>query len=290
MPDSIKQQRAANAKANVSLTDSNAADSNYTSIFTTISPTIIQKAVKNADYRKRYCYDTAANRHVFNDHSKFVNYVLIQGNNVKGLTSSTAAVSEGIVRLHVVKSDGTTHDIYLAHVLYCPNFATNVISQAPFKRKGAWYHLGKDKLYNSTDEELAYLLEIDGIPNFLVVADPSEAPAALSFASLHAYRTSSEEPTTTRTADEWHQIFGHANMDILKRTAKAVKGMVISTNSLLDCPPCGLSKSHKVISRKPQDVPNTHLSIVHVDIVGPISPIGRNGELYWMLITSGKTG
>jgi hypothetical protein len=41
MPDSIKQQRAANAKANVSLTDSNAADSNYTSIFTTISPTII---------------------------------------------------------------------------------------------------------------------------------------------------------------------------------------------------------------------------------------------------------
>jgi hypothetical protein len=59
MPDSIRQQRAANAKANVSLTDSNAADSNYTSIFTTISPTIIQKAVKNADYRKRYCYDTA---------------------------------------------------------------------------------------------------------------------------------------------------------------------------------------------------------------------------------------
>jgi hypothetical protein len=46
MPDSIKQQRAANAKANVSLTDNsardnNAADINYTSIFTTISPTII---------------------------------------------------------------------------------------------------------------------------------------------------------------------------------------------------------------------------------------------------------
>jgi hypothetical protein len=101
-----------------------------------------------------------------------------------------------------------------------------------FKRKGGWYHSGKDKLYNSTDEELAYLPEIDGIPNFLAVTDPSEAPAALSFASLHAYCTSSEEPTMTRTADEWHKIFGHANMDILKRIAKAVKGMVVSTNSL----------------------------------------------------------
>jgi hypothetical protein len=189
MPDSIRQQRAANAKANVSLTD-NAADSNYTSIFTTISPTIIQKAVKNADYRKRYCYDTAANRHVFNDLSKFVTYAPIQNNNVKGSTGSTAAVGEGIVRLHVVKSDGTTHDIHLAHVLHCPDFATNVISQAPFKHKGAWYHSGKDKLYNSTDKELAYLPEMDGVPNFLAVTDPSEAPAALSFASLHAYRTS----------------------------------------------------------------------------------------------------
>ncbi|KAF2822730.1 hypothetical protein CC86DRAFT_385644 [Ophiobolus disseminans] len=196
MPDSIRQQRAANANANVSLTDNSAknndaANSTYTSIFTTISPTIIQKAVKNADYRKRYCYDTAANRHVFNNHSKFVTYVPIQNNNVEGSTGSTAAIGEGIVRLHVVKSDGTTHDIHLAHVLHCPDFATNVISQAPFKRKGAWYHLGKDKLYNSTDEELTYLPEMDGVPNFLAVTDPSEAPAALSFASLHAYRTSS---------------------------------------------------------------------------------------------------
>jgi hypothetical protein len=66
--------------------------------------------------------------------------------------------------------------------------------------------------------------------------------------------------------------------------------MVISTNSLLDCLLCGLSKLYKVISRKLQDVPNTYLGIVHVDIVGSISLMGRNGELYWMLITSGKTG
>jgi hypothetical protein len=31
---------------------------------------------------------------------------------------------------------------------------------------------------------------MDSVPNFLAVTDPSKAPAALSFASLHAYRTS----------------------------------------------------------------------------------------------------
>jgi hypothetical protein len=56
---------------------------------------IIQKAVKNADYR-------------FNDHAKFVTYVPIQDNNAKGSTGSTAAVGEGTVCLHFVKSDGTT--------------------------------------------------------------------------------------------------------------------------------------------------------------------------------------
>jgi hypothetical protein len=93
----------------------------------------------------------------------------------------------GTVRLKVVKADGTTKKIKLSNVLYCPDFATNVISQAPFKRAGVWYHLGKDKLYTASNKELAYLLEIDGIPNFLVVTNSLQALAALSYASLYCY-------------------------------------------------------------------------------------------------------
>jgi hypothetical protein len=46
----------------------------YSTITTLVSPTILQKAVSNQDYKKRYCYDTAANRHVFNNSSKFIKY------------------------------------------------------------------------------------------------------------------------------------------------------------------------------------------------------------------------
>ncbi|KAI1544902.1 rve domain containing protein, partial [Pyrenophora tritici-repentis] len=298
VPDWIKKSRAANnpARTNVTKVDNNASPDTlfgshtFSSTAAMVSPTVIKKAVHNINYKKRFCYNTAANRHVFNDRSKFVSLVRTADHNIHGSTGSTAAAGVGTVNLIVVKSDGETERINLNDVLYCPDFATNVISQAPFKRKGAWYHSGKNKLYTSTDNELAYLPEIDGIPNFLVINDSSEAPAALCYASHYAYRSSADEPTVSRPADDWHHIYGHANMNILKRTAKAVKGMVITTGKLSDCPLCGLSKSQQVISRRPQDVPTELLGMIHVDIVGPIATPGRDGEIYWMLLTAGKTG
>jgi hypothetical protein len=304
MPDNIKAQRQAqtprptNSTANVTVAGSslNAAPTNstystytYTTIASFISPTILAQAVANNHYKQRFCYDTAANRHVFNDRSRFIEYTPTKVGNVHGSTGSTIAEGIGTVCFNVVKSDGTTHELYLINVLYCPSFATNVISQAPFKRKGAWYHSGQDRIYTASNEELAYLPEIDGIPNFLVVADPSEAPAALSYASLHAFRSSADEPSATRSAADWHHIYAHLNMEILRRTAKAVKGMNISTSTLINCEPCGLSKSKKIISRKPQDRPDRLLGMVHVDIVGPITPAGKHGELYWLLLTDGKS-
>jgi hypothetical protein len=63
----------------------------YSTITTLVSPTILQKAVSNQDYKKRYCYNTAANRHVFNNSSKFIKYQPITTNNVYGSTGSTVA-------------------------------------------------------------------------------------------------------------------------------------------------------------------------------------------------------
>jgi hypothetical protein len=95
------------------------------------------------------------------------------------------------------------------------------------------------------------LLEIDSIPNFLVVADPSKAPAALLYALLHAFRSSADELSATRLATDWHYIYAHLNIEILRRTAKAVKGINILTSTLINYEPCSLSKLKKIISRKP---------------------------------------
>jgi hypothetical protein len=44
------------------------------------------------------------------------------------------------------------------------------------------------------EKELVYLPKIDRIPNFLVVDYPEDAPAALAYASLVAYRLLSNQP------------------------------------------------------------------------------------------------
>jgi hypothetical protein len=152
MPDNIKAQRQAqtlqltNLTANVTVAGSslNAALTNstystytYTTIASFVSPTILAQAVANNHYKQRFCYNTAANRHVFNDRSRFIEYTPTKVGNVHGSTGSTIAEGIGTVCFNVVKSDGTTHELYLINVLYCLSFATNVISQAPFKRKGA---------------------------------------------------------------------------------------------------------------------------------------------------------
>jgi hypothetical protein len=112
-----------------------------------------------------------------------------------------------------------------------------------------WYYLGKDKLYIAEEDEIAYLPKIDGIPNFLVVIDSSEALAALSYSSLVAYRSLFNKPSTSRLAAKWHYIYGHANIETLKRTANAVKGIELTSSTLTNCKLCGLTKLKHSISR-----------------------------------------
>jgi hypothetical protein len=143
MPNNIKAQRrvqtplSTNTTANVTVASSslNAALTNlaystytYTTIASFVSPTILAKAVANNYYKQRFCYDTAANRHVFNNRSRFIEYTLTKVGSVYSSTRSAIAKGDRTACFNVVKSDGTTYELYLLNVLYCLSFATNVIS------------------------------------------------------------------------------------------------------------------------------------------------------------------
>jgi hypothetical protein len=94
-----------------------------------VSPAILEKAVNDKDYQNRYCYDMAANCYVFNSKAKFIEYQPTNSSTIRGSTGSTLNAGVGTVAIDVVKSDGTTELIHLRDVLYCPDFATNVICQ-----------------------------------------------------------------------------------------------------------------------------------------------------------------
>jgi hypothetical protein len=56
--------------------------------------------------------------------------------------------------------------------------------------------------------------------------------------------------------------------------------MELTTSTVTNCDPCGLSKSKKNISRVKQATPARILDKVHVDVVGPITTPGVHGEKY----------
>jgi hypothetical protein len=143
VPNNIKAQRQAqtlqptNLTTNVTIASSslNTALTNltystyiYTTIASFVSPTILAQAIVNNYYKQRFYYDTAANRHVFNNRSRFIEYTLTKVGNVHSSTRSTITKGISIVCFNVVKLDSTTYELYLFNVLYCLSFATNVIS------------------------------------------------------------------------------------------------------------------------------------------------------------------
>jgi hypothetical protein len=124
---------------------------------------------------------------------------------------------------------------------------------------------------SETEKELVYLPEIDRIPNFLVVDHPEDAPAALAYASLVAYQSSSDQPLAARPAEHWHYILGHANLEAVKQTSKVVHRMELTTSSMPDCDPCGKAKLKQHYSWVQQTPLLTALGRVYIDLIGPLT-------------------
>jgi hypothetical protein len=76
---------------------------------------------------------------------------------------------------------------------------------------------------------------------------------------------------------------------LTKDTAKVVHSMKLTTSTVTNCEPYGLSKLKRNISRIPQTPLITALGKVHVDIVGSIATPVIDGEKYFILITNGKS-
>jgi hypothetical protein len=76
----------------------------------------------------------------------------------------------------------------LQDILYFQDAATNVISKPSFKRKEAQCHFGAtQRLITAQYRELTYPPEIDEIPKFFVVNEPTDTPLPLCYETLHTY-------------------------------------------------------------------------------------------------------
>jgi hypothetical protein len=88
---------------------------------------------------------------------------------------------------------------------------------------------------------------------------------------------------------ELHELFGHADPQALRQLVNNTTGLRLTNDKNFSCEVCLLGNSKKQISRRPPNRSTSLLHRVHIDIVGPLTPVGLNGEQYWIIYTDDYT-
>lgn len=87
-------------------------------------------------------------------------------------------------------------------------------------------------------------------------------------------------PSRKVSLQELHEMFGHANVTVLQQLVNNMMGLQLTYTDCFSYEVCLLNKLHKQILRRTLNCSATFLHCVYVDIVGPLKPVGYNGEQY----------
>jgi len=251
-----------------------------------------KRLADRADYKDRTILDTGASDHICNNRDRFISFdppcrrtVIKTGGGKVGVKAT------GTIKLAVLRGDGAINTLTLTGVLYAPDMFLSCISHSKIRAKGYFYHGWDERIYaHPSLVEAAYTPEIDGVPNLLHVENEDDtrgAASALAFASQNAphYNSSHAPPSRKVTLQELHETFGHADVARLRKLVQSTTGLELTNTSRFSCEVCMISNSRQQVSRVIPDRATCLFQRVHVDLVGPMSPPGLNGERWWSLYT-----
>ncbi len=199
--------------------------------------------------------------------------------NVQGAGENLMAVGIDEVRLTVKSPDGQSQEAVLHNVLHCPSLSTNLVSASCLRIKRWYLHGGTETINRISDN---FQLASAPIQNGLYVLQ-----------TLHKtlFATVAHKDTSLRT---WYRQLGHPSWDNLKRFGNA-RGMDISKlrnvdKHLLVCKICVQAKQKRKPSYKAQSQPEDICEILHMDLMGPITPKEWNSCRYALTVTNGYSG
>jgi hypothetical protein len=244
------------------------------------------------EYKERTIVNTGATDYICNDLSKFTEWR--QTPTRTGIKTSAGVVKvlgTSTIKLSLLYANGTIHEATFSNVLYAPDMFVSIISHSKIREKGFYYHGWDEKIYQYSDGlELAYTPEIDGIPNILTASDDVEAAEVFAFVSINSPRANSAlHPTREVSLCELHELFGHADVNALRRLVASTDGLKLSDRDNFSCEVCLLGNSYKQISRVQPNRATRPFERVHVDIVGPMQTTGDGKERYWIIYTDDYT-
>jgi hypothetical protein len=86
----------------------------------------------------------------------------------------------------------------------------------------------------------------------------------------------------------WHRRLGHASLGKIRQAARTTEGIDLNIHAIKRlpfCEACAFGKSQKIISRGTQERTDRPGQKLHMDLVGPITPVGI-GNVRWFLASA----
>jgi hypothetical protein len=86
----------------------------------------------------------------------------------------------------------------------------------------------------------------------------------------------------------WHRRLGHASLGKIRQAIETTKGIdlnIPTIKKLPFCEACAFGKSQKIITRGPQEQADRPGQKLHIDLAGPITPVGI-GNVRWFLASA----
>jgi hypothetical protein len=229
--------------------------------------------------------DLGATNHMANSQHWFSTYSPMSGQVVLS-SGHLNLVSIGDVTLPWILTDGTICCRTMKDVLHVPGLCTNLLSTMRARTKGLYFDGNTDTFRIKGTHEVFGSTRVEGNVWLL------NLHAASFNNSLKALFTRDESATASTTsilADFWYRCHEHPGATAFHLTVRQISGLTIPTalRLALSCELCQLAKAHRVVSGVPRPIPGQVLKVVHSDVAGHITPIGKGGVGYVKFFTDG---
>lgn len=214
--------------------------------------------------------DSGATCHMTNQINILEDFEKKNCGNVK-LADGSNKKSVGVGNITLIKKP---EDVKIKDVLFVPELKDNLLSVSKLDEAGMTIKFGDGRCLIYRDGQIIY--------------------KAICFNGLYTMNMVTNEDEKLKIAKEvkndelWHKRFGHLNYDTLYKmhSKNIIRGLEIQNKTHPKCEMCILGKStrnqYKYLNRP---LKNCILELIHIDLIGPITPESLGHSKYILCIT-----
>ena len=237
------------------------------------------------------CADSGATNVVTPDRTAISNYVPFPANqgHVRLADKSTGSRAEGYGNL-TLRSKSTGSTLTFTNVLHMPSARRTLVCLGKSMKSGVFWHFDRIDGGSIEVSGKGYWGDIVLAQNDLLFLH-----AEIQYPGSHPAVPAAVVPTVqyveVSNAELFHRRLGHPGRSATKQLVTLEKVPAGADAPLpYHCRPCLMGKATQVPRGPPVRAAIRCLERLHFDLMGPISPVGRSGEHYLLVVTDEYSG